>query len=188
MKRFLATIVVISLTTIPTLTVKVPAVNAQQPCPSGQFVPPSSETRVYRNQRLGFSFELPANYRAMAFSTGRIDVLDPAAYEWTSCVLRNREATEFKLSPVAVEVKPVNPGRRSLETIVRTSYPWVNTTFSPRRVSNQSGITASYNEILGGERVTDVYFLTPNKRNLVRVSGPAQGEVLNLALSTFAFK
>jgi hypothetical protein len=151
-------------------------------------VSPTSETRVYSNQQLGFSFKLPANYRAMAISRGSIEVLDPNSFEWTQCIIRNREATELKLSPVAVHVKPVNSSVRSLEKQIRTQYPWVNAKFSSTTVSNQAALTASYNEILSGELITDVYFLTPDKTHLVRLTGPAQGKLLNLALSSFAFK
>ncbi|MCA1991722.1 MAG: hypothetical protein LDL41_06705 [Coleofasciculus sp. S288] len=44
------------------------------------------------------------------------------------------------------------------------------------------------NEALGNQEVRDVYFQTPNKKYLIRVIDPAQGEVLDLALSTFAFQ
>ncbi|HEY9652765.1 MAG TPA: hypothetical protein V6C95_19065 [Coleofasciculaceae cyanobacterium] len=186
MNRFLPVIAVIALITVPANLVQA------QPCRQGAFVQPSSETRAYRNQRIGFSFQLPANYRAMGTSSNRVDVLDPSAFEWTQCIIRNREAAELKVAPVSVEVKPVansnNQRTRNLEAIVRANYPWVNGSFRATRVGNQSGITVSYEEALGGERVTDVYVLSPNKRNLIRISGPAQGTVLNLALSTFAFK
>lgn len=188
MNRFFPVIAAIALITVPANLVQA------QPCRQGAFVPPSSETRAYRNQRIGFSFQLPANYRAMGTSSSnnRVDILDPSAFEWTQCIIRNREATELKVSPVSVEVKPVansnNQGTRNLEAIVRANYPWVNGSFRATRVGNQSGITVSYEQALGGERVTDVYVLSPNKRNLIRISGPTQGTVLNLALSTFAFK
>lgn len=186
MNRFLPVIAAIALTTVPANLVQA------QTCRQGAFVQPSSETRAYRNQRIGFTFQLPANYRTMATSSGRIDVLDPSAFEWTQCIIRNREATELKTSPVSVEVKPVtssgNQRARNLEAIVRANYPWVEGAFKSTRVANQSGVTVSYEEALGGTRVTDVYVLSPNKRNLIRISGPAQGTVLNLALSTFAFR
>lgn len=186
MNRFLPVIAALALITVPANLVQA------QPCRQGAFVQPSRETRAYRNQRIGFSFQLPANYRAMGTSSNRVDILDPSAFEWTQCIIRNREATELKVSPVSVEVKPVanssNQRTRNLETLIRANYPWVDGSFRATRVANQSGITVSYEEALGGERVTDVYVLSPNKRNLIRISGPAQGTVLNLALSTFAFK
>jgi hypothetical protein len=123
----------------------------------------------------------------MAVKDG-IDVLDPSAFEWTQCIIKNRQAAEFPLAPVSVYATPVNPGGRSLEALVKAQYPWVNARFSPTRVSNQAAITASYNENLEGKLIKDVYVLSPNRRYLIRVSGPAQGELLKLALSTFAFK
>ena len=185
MKHFLKAIATIALIAVPSVIVNTDLVQAQ-PCPNGKFVPPSQETRVYRNQR-GFSFKMPANYRVMAVKDG-VEVLDPAAFEWTQCIIRNREATEFKLAPVAVYALPVNPGQRSLEALVKAQYPWVNARFSPTKVSNQPAVTYTAPDNLYGEMVTNVYFLTPNKKYLIGVSGPAQGKVLSLALSTFGFK
>lgn len=186
MKRLLFTVAAIALTTVPAIALKTDFVQAQPNCPNQKFVPPSQQTRVYRHPR-GFSFKMPANYRAMAIKDG-IDVLDPSAFEWTQCIIRNREATELKLAPVSVNVTAVNPGRRNLEALVKAQYPWVKARFSPTRVSNQAAITASYNDTLEGNLIKDVYVLTPNRRYLIRVSGPAQGELLKLALSSFAFK
>lgn len=185
MKHFLKAIATFALIAAPTLAIPTDLVQAQ-PCRDGKFVPPSQQTRVYRNQR-GFSFKMPANYRTMSVKDG-IDVLDPAAFEWTQCIIRNREATEFKLAPVSVHANAVNPGRRSLEALVKAQYPWVNARLSPTKVSNQPAVTYTAPNTLSGEMVTSVYFLTPNRKNLIAVSGPARGKVLNLALSTFSFK
>ena len=184
MKHFLKVIATIALIAVPTVVVKTDLVQAQ-PCPNGKFVPPSQQTRDYRNQR-GFSFKTPVNYRVMAVKDG-VEVLDPSAFEWIQCIIRNRQGAETPLAPVAVYATPVNPGRRSLEALVKAQYPWVNASFSPTKVSNQSAVTYTAPNILSGEMVTSVYFLTPNRKYLIGVSGPAQGKVLSLALSTFGF-
>ena len=183
LKAFFFTIIFVSISSI----VSTPLVQAQT-CVDGKLEPPSKQTRTYRNQQLGFSFQLPANYRAMALTRGGVEVLDPASYEWTQCIIRNREATEGKLAPVSIYLNPITFSERSLEAIIRTKYPWVSAAFKPTTVSNQPALTASYNEILSGSPITDFYFLTPDQKHLVRISGPEQGEVLSLALSTFTLK
>ncbi|HBB34321.1 MAG TPA: hypothetical protein DDZ80_13610 [Cyanobacteria bacterium UBA8803] len=185
MKHFLATVAAIALGTVSTVAVPPDIVQAQHPCQRGKFVPPSSQSRAYRNQRVGFSFQLPANYRAMAMPGGGIEVVDPDTFEWIQCIMRHREATELDVSPAAVYFQPVNPGRENLETLIRRQYPWIDAAFNPTTVAKQSGLRASYNENLSGKAIEDVYFLTPNRKYLIRITGPAQGQVLNLVLSTF---
>lgn len=180
----------ILLNTVLTGTVTIAFASSAQSQACIQYrgvVTPTSETRVYRNQQLGFSFKLPANYRLMAVKNG-VQVLDPNTFEWTQCILRNREATEFKLAPIAVYTTPVNSGVSDLKKIVKTEYPWINSSFSSTTISNQAAITTSYDETLGRERIKDIYLLSPNKKSLIRISGSAQSKVFDLALSTFVIK
>jgi len=152
----------------------------------GGVVAPASETRVYRHPQIGFSFKLPANYRLMAVKNG-VEVLAQKTFEWTQCIIRNREPTEFKLASVAVNITPVS-SEVNLKKLVKIAYPWVNSNFSSITIANQAALTTSDDDNIWRQRVKDIYLLSPNKKYLIRISGPAQGKVLNLALSTFVFK
>ena len=71
-----------------------------------QTTPPTSETRIFSSPQLGFSFEIPANYRAMGRIDGGTEFLDPATFDWRQCVIRNRISTE--LPPrVMIEIRAV---------------------------------------------------------------------------------
>ncbi|GFE71952.1 hypothetical protein CFPU101_45620 [Chroococcus sp. FPU101] len=57
------------------------------PCPYQGVTAPSQETRTFEHQKLGFSFQLPANYKAIKpDSSTEVMVIDPASYSFTECI------------------------------------------------------------------------------------------------------
>lgn len=52
-------------------------------------VPASQNSRLYRNESLGFSVSIPENYRTIARNDGTVEIVDPATFEFVQCVTRS---------------------------------------------------------------------------------------------------
>lgn len=83
-----------------------PPVIAGESCPEGSIEKASEETRTYLNRQYGFSFELPANYRA-SLNSSSISILDPVSYELNQCLMRRQEGTDNFYPEVTVSINPL---------------------------------------------------------------------------------
>jgi hypothetical protein len=137
-----------------------------QVCPRGEVVPPAQDTRIIRNDRFGYRFSIPKNYRTIAGRDNLIVVLDPASFEWTQCRLRNRDYSEYY--GIIVSASPVNPGNRSIAALVRQNNPTVEK-IETTKVANQTA--AVYTEQTMGYNKY-VSFFTPDRKYMITVSVP----------------
>jgi len=169
-----------------------------QVCRQNEVVPPSKQTRVFRQERFNYSFRLPDNYRVMALRDNGVLVLDPNSFETAQCFVRNKAATEFP-DGISVYSKSVNPGKRSIADIVRQDgIPLEN--IKTATVANQAAI--SYNiSVMGYQK--SVSFFSPNRKSMITITVPynfetnARGErvptrifnegVFNTVISSFTF-
>ncbi len=141
-----------------------------QTCPEGEVIPPVEETRVIRQDRYNYRFNIPANYRAMATSGNTIYIFDPNSFKQAQCQVRNRVPTELPKA-ISVSVQAVNPGDRSIADLVRQR-PTVEN-IEPTTVAGQMAVT--YNEKTLGY-TSEVAFFTPNRSYRVTISAPFEFE------------
>lgn len=140
------------------------------PRPTG-VVTPSKETRLIRNDRLNYRFQIPGNYKTMAVNNDRVLVLDPKRFEEAQCLARIRAATEFPDS-ITVYAEPVNPGNRSVADFVKQRTPVTIT--GTRTVANQTAVTYTTDAMGYGD--ANVSFFTPDRRYMITVSAPYQSK------------
>jgi hypothetical protein len=146
-------------------------VQAQSCSRSTGVVAPSKETRLIRNERFNYRFQIPVNYKAMGVSSERVLILDPKRYEEAQCLQRIRAGTEFPNS-ITVYTEPVNPGNRSVADLVRQS-PLAKVT-GTRTVANQTAVTYTTDSMGYGE--AHVAFFTPDRKHMIVVSAPFQSQ------------
>lgn len=166
---------------------------AQAQCPHNKVVPPVPQTRIIRQEKLGYRFSIPNNYKTMAFGSDRLLVLDPNTFAEAQCLIKNKVPTELPRS-ITIYVKSVNLRNRSLVNIVRQDNPTVDK-FENTKVANQSAVSYT-SDTLGFNK--NVSFFTPNRKYLITVSVPfviEQGrpttlfnkQVFDKVISSFTF-
>lgn len=150
---------------------------------------PSPETRTYHHAQLGFSFEIPANYRAMATSVGTVQFHDPATFAYIQCLVKHNS---LAARPAGTElaVRTVLPHEPSLIELIQRTQPWLsfyNPTFEPLLLSGQEAFLYRYTRELDGANQAALSVLLPDPRALVSLEGSPDSAVLTLAASTFQF-
>lgn len=158
-----------------------PVTQAQSdPCPYQEVTAPSQETRTFRHQKLGFSFQLPANYKAIKpDSSTEVVVIDPASYTFSQCIEK-----------VGIENIPKLKGWYE-----GSLWPTISLHSQSGRFKNrQDLLKAIYNpyhiELLGWttlagqealiylldahEHYIQVSFVTPDKKNLITITTEAE--------------
>ncbi|MBH8574996.1 hypothetical protein I8752_18640 [Nostocaceae cyanobacterium CENA369] len=144
---------------------------AQAQCPHKKVVPPVPQTRIIRQEKLGYRFSIPNNYRTMAFGSDRLLVLDPNTFAEAQCLVKNKVPTELPRS-ITIYVKSVNLRNRSLVNIVRQDNPTIDK-FENTKVANQSAVNYT-SDTLGFNK--NVSFFTPDRKYLITVSVPFEIE------------
>ena len=140
------------------------------PRPTG-VVTPSKETRLIRNERLNYRFQIPVNYKSMAVNANRTLIFDPKRFEEAQCLVRIRAGVEFPDS-ITVYTESVNPRNRSVADLVRQNT--LATITGTRTVANQTAVTYTTDSMGYGE--AHVAFFTPDRKHRIIVSAPFQSQ------------
>ncbi|RCJ38712.1 hypothetical protein A6770_12445 [Nostoc minutum NIES-26] len=166
---------------------------AQAQCPHKKIVPPVPQTRIIRQEKLGYRFSIPNNYRTMAFRSDQLLVLDPNSFAEAQCLVKNKVPTELPNS-ITIYIKSVNSRNRSLANVVKQDNPTADK-FENIKVANQTALSYT-SDTLGFNK--NVSFFTPNRTHLITVSVPfgiEEGrptnifnkEVFDKVISSFTF-
>jgi hypothetical protein len=175
----------------------------QNQCPRGPSVAPAKETRKVREEKIGFSFDIPTNYQTekRQDNTLTISLYNPADIQLLECGKKNRlRGYGHQTLPVWVRVQPATSETRlipELNQITVRLEKIRETTIAKQKAfvytakSTMTGKTDADNV----ETSLSANFFTPEKRNLVTISTSKYGEkisaveekVFNTVVSSFAF-
>jgi hypothetical protein len=157
----------------------------------------ASETRLYENAAIGFSFRLPANYRAMGMGTLSSDsgqgifVFDPSAYTFMQCYLRNpsNAATEAPYARASVSIVPIRTSYQNLSDLLYRQYPYMRSEAADLRYTSLAGRPAVLYYYLDDvfDRINYTSLVSPDGKYFITISGPNSSSELNLLLSSFRF-
>lgn len=176
---------------------------SQNPCPRGPSVAPAKETRKIREEKFGFSFDIPTNYQTekRQDNTLTISLYNPADIQLLECGKKNRlRGYGHQTLPVWVRVQPATSETRlipELSVFIKRIDNIRETTIAKQKAfvyitkSTMTGKIDADNV----ETSLSASFLTPDKRNKVTISTSKYGEnisaveekVLNIVASSFAF-
>lgn len=174
---------------------------SQDPCPRGPSVAPTKETRKIREEKFGFSFDIPTNYQTekMQDNTLMIILHNPADIKLLECGKKNRlRGYGHQTLPVLVTVQPATPETRLLPELSSTTLRLENireTTIAKQKAFvyiKKSSMTGKLDDV---DTSLTANFLTPDKRNLVTIStfnygdkiSAVEEKVFNTVVSSFAF-
>ncbi|BAY94682.1 MULTISPECIES: hypothetical protein [unclassified Tolypothrix] len=141
-------------------------VNAQT-CHQKEVVAPTNQTRTIRQQQLGYQFNIPNNYRAMAVKGNAILILDPNNFTLTQCLIKNKAPREYPPN-ISIDTTPVNDQNRTLTEIIKENHHTADK-FSNTKVANETAIIYTSNTL--GEEQT-VAFFSPNRKYIITISAP----------------
>lgn len=166
-----------------------------QSCPYSGPVSASLETRTYRDTTLNFAFEIPANYRAMGLSNGRVAFYDPATFDHVQCAVRR--GVKPQGNPAAMlDLRSVPAGEDDLLVLTQRARPWLVLYEPTYEAVAETGLAeaAAFGGIpvLRYQYVHEIYkntvialsFRSPNGQWLVTVEGGPTSPVLPLLFST----
>ena len=176
---------------------------SQDPCPRGPSVAPTKETRKIREEKFGFSFDIPTNYQTekMQDNTLTISLYNPADIQLLECGKKNRlRGYGHQTLPVWVRVQPATSETRLIPELNQITFRLENirkTTIAKQKAfvyiakSTMTGKTDADNV----ETSLSANFLTPDKRNLVTIStfnygdkiSAVEEKVFNIVISSFNF-
>jgi hypothetical protein len=175
----------------------------QNQCPRGPSVAPAKETRKIREEKFGFSFDIPTNYQTekRQDNTLMISLYNPADIQLLECGKKNRlRGYGHQTLPVWVTVQPATPETRLLPELSSTTLRLENireTTTAKQKAfvyikkSSMTGKTDADNV----ETTLSANFFTPDQQNLVTIStfnygdkiSAVEEKVFNTVISSFAF-
>lgn len=158
-------------------------------CDSGRYEMPSSESRTFRDDR-GFSFAIPANYRAMGLNNG-IEVYEPAAFSFVQCIVQNNIPTDLPAASVTILFSTIRAPNASLYELVIQDSPYTESEGFNFRSSNLAGypsLTYSEQYRLDNEILKYTSVILPDTQTLITIYGYENDEVLQRVLSTFEFE
>jgi hypothetical protein len=164
-----------------------------QVCPQNGVVPAAIKPRIIRQERFGYRFNIPNNYRTLALRENGILVFDPNSFALAQCFIKNKVPTEYPKS-ISIYTTLVNSQNRSLTEIVKQNDPAAEK-FANTKVANQAAISYISNT-LGVEK--KVAFFSRDRKYIITVSAPfnfKQGRpttifnqaVFDRVLSSFTF-
>ncbi|MDZ7957435.1 MAG: hypothetical protein RMY34_05945 [Aulosira sp. DedQUE10] len=164
-----------------------------QVCPQNKVVSPANQTRTIRQERFGYRFNIPNNYRTLTVRENGIFVLDPNSFILAQCLIKNKVPTEF---PKAISIyrTSINSKNRSLTQVIKQNDPTAEK-LTNTKVANQAAISYISNT-LGVEK--KVAFLSRDRKYIITISAPFnfnQGRpttifnpaVFDRVVSTFTF-
>jgi hypothetical protein len=170
-----------------------PNLAQDQICPQDGVVPAAMKPRIIRQDKFGYRFNIPDNYRAMGVRGNGILVFDPNSFTTAQCQIKNKVPTEYPKN-IAIYTTTVNSKNRNLAEIIKQSDPTIEK-LTNTKVANQTVISYISNS-LGSEK--KVSFFSPNRKYIITISAPYnfnEGRpttifnetVFNRILSSFSF-
>lgn len=158
----------------------------------------AATNRLYRHESLGFSLNIPANYRTIARNDGTVEIVDPATFEFVQCVTRswpNYGVITWDYSRASIFSWAISDFSTSLREAMRSEGIRIPTdnvmlTFENGR---EMIVIAGLDEAEMGPQGEDVYrlyayFRSPDGRRLVVVSGRRNDEVFNRILGSITLE
>ena len=148
-------------------------------CEYASPVPASRATRTYRDTNIGFSFDLPENYRAMGVNGGQtILVVEPSTYDLLQCLARSPYGTDTPQITAKIDVRPINSGQQtSLYNLVIQQYPWMRSeglNFRNVTFSGTSAIAYFQRDLVNTAILQYVSLRSSDRRHLITISGPSE--------------
>ncbi|MBD0267538.1 MAG: hypothetical protein ICV77_04510 [Cyanobacteria bacterium Co-bin8] len=157
-----------------------------QPCAYGGAIAPTPTTRTYQHQELGFTFEIPANYRAMGLANSRVAFYDPATFEYVQCAVRNRQVS--RATPAAtlyVNYAPLQ--ENNLLALTQRVRPWLvfyQPAYEAVTLGNIPVLPYRYVHQIYGNSVLALSFRSLDQQWLVTLEGAPENPITPLALAT----
>ncbi|MBD0334299.1 MAG: hypothetical protein ICV62_02320 [Cyanobacteria bacterium Co-bin13] len=157
-----------------------------QRCVYRGAIAPAPTTRTYQHRELGFTFEIPANFRAMGLENSRVAFYDPATFEYVQCAVRSRQVPQ--VAPAAtlyVNYAPLQES--SLLALTQRVRPWLffyQPAYEPIAAGNIPVLPYRYVHEIYGNSVQALSFRSPDQQWLVTLEGAPDNPVTPLALTT----
>jgi hypothetical protein len=182
---------------------KLKMAQSQNPCPRGPSVAPAKETRKIREEKFGFSFDIPTNYQTekRQDNTLTISLYNPADIKLLECGKKNRlRGYGHQTLPVWVSIQPATSETRLIPELNQITFRLEN--IRETTIAKQKAFVYIAKSTMTGKTDADnvqtslsANFLTPDKRNLVTISTFNYGEnisaveekVVNIVVSSFTF-
>lgn len=151
------------------------------------FIYPSSDTRTYENQDLGFTIAIPDNYRTMKKSDDSIEILNPGTYDLIQCANNAGEIGSIRWRTATLEINtlPLVEGEESLEKMVisQESHLSIN---DPRLINN-NGREMLMGAVYDSHYDVDffvIYFVSADGQSLVKIDGATDSQVVRDSIVT----
>ncbi|MBE9188495.1 hypothetical protein IQ270_28640 [Microcoleus sp. LEGE 07076] len=151
---------------------------SQDPSPRGPSVAPTKEIRKIREDKFGFSFDIPTNYQTQKRQDNTLTSIlyNPADIKLLECGKKNRlRGYGHQTLPVLVTVQPATPETRLIPELSSTTLRLENireTTIAKQKAFvyiKKSSMTGKTNAD-SVETTLSANFFTPDKQNLVTIS------------------
>jgi len=158
----------------------------------------SQNTRLYRNDSLGFSLDIPANYRTIARNDGTIEIVDPATFEFVECVARSAPrygVITWNYARASISSWPIFVPGRNLREIMRNE--GIRIPADNVMITFENGkemiVIAGLDETEVGPQGEDVYRLYAYFRSfdgtkLVVINGVMRDDVFNRILGSIVLE
>lgn len=146
---------------------------------------PSLETRVYRHPQLGFSFDIPANYRAMGTRLGTVEFHDPATFSHIQCLVNTQSFPQLPPG-TTLEVRPAM-ATADLITQVQRILPWLvlhRPSYEQVTAGLGQAVIFRYTHHIHGTEMKSLTFLSADQSFLITLESPAGAAVIPLVLET----
>lgn len=180
------------LLSIAILTVGLLTTAPAQACEFGTQEQPSRESRLYRNNDVGFSFLIPKNYRTMGLSRGMMLVLEPAEFDYTQCVIRNKIPTDGGGEAIFVATKRVNTSSsNSIRSLLFEFHPYMRSwdlNFRNATLDSQPSLVFFEDSRLHGTTMAYIALRSPDLKTFIFISGEQGSDELLRALQSFKFE
>jgi hypothetical protein len=157
-----------------------------QTCPRTLPINASTDQRLYQDARLGFSFAIPANYRAMGTSLGTVEFYDPGTFEVVQCLAKTRPLARRPLG-TRLEVRALPVPALDLMTTIQQTLPWLvlyKPDYQTMTFGSVEGVLYHYRHTLYQTEITGLVWLSPDQRSLITLEGPADSPVIRFAATT----
>lgn len=164
----------------------VPLPGQAQTCPGTPPISASTDQRLYQDARLGFSFAIPANYRAMGTSRGTVQFYDPGTFALVQC-LAQRRPLAFRPLGTNLEVRALPTPALDLMATVQQTLPWLvlyKPDYQTMTLGSVEGVLYHYRHTLYQTEITGLVWLSPDQRSLITLEGPADSPVIRFAATT----
>ncbi|QSJ18804.1 hypothetical protein JYQ62_08650 [Nostoc sp. UHCC 0702] len=138
-----------------------------QDCPQNGVVPASVQTRIIRQEKFGYRFRIPNNYRTMTHQGNVLLVFDPNSFAEAQCLIKNQAPRELP-NGISIYVKSVNSKNQSLLNIIKKDDPTTDK-FENIKVANRTAVTYISNTLGVNQNVS---LFTPDRKYIITISAP----------------